>query len=166
MKIELPLDWSEFLCSLIAHRVRFVIVGGHAVAMHGEPRFTEDLDVFVQPSLANARRLRKALVDFGFGAVAPAVEDLARPDKVLMLGRKPQRIDILTGIDGVSFAAAWASRVEADFERRPLYVIGRAALMRNKRAAGREKDLGDLALLEAHAPRAKRRPRTKKRSAR
>ncbi len=100
---------------------------------------TEDLDVFVEPSLANARRLRDALVDFGFGAIAPSAGELAKPDRVFMLGRKPWRIDVLTGIDGVTFARAWASRVEAEFVEKPLYVIGREALIANKRAAARSR---------------------------
>jgi hypothetical protein len=116
VKIDLNRDWNEFLCALIAHRVRFVMIGGHAVAAYGEPRLTEDLDVFVEPALVNARRLRAALVDFGFGAAAPSVELLAERDKVFMLGRKPWRVDILTGIDGVTFREAWKGRVEAEFE--------------------------------------------------
>jgi hypothetical protein len=165
VKIELNRDWTEFLCALIARRVRFVLVGGHAVAGHGEPRLTEDLDVFAEPTLANGRRLRAALLDFGFGNGVPPAKVLAAADKVYMLGRKPNRIDILTGIDGVSFAQAWASRVEADFEATPLFVIGREALLANKRASGRDKDLLDVALLEAH-PTAKRarKPATKRRS--
>ena len=131
MKVELSQDWSAFLSALIGRRVRFVLVGGLAVAGHCEPRLTEDVDVFVEPGVTNARRLRAALGDFGFGAVAPPVEELARPDKVFMLGQKPYRIDILTGIDGVSFAEAWAGRVEATFEPSPLYVIGREALIAN-----------------------------------
>ena len=159
MKIELSRDWTEFLSALIVRRVRFVLVGGHAVAGHGEPRLTEDLDVFVDATPANARRLREALNDFGFGAIAPSVAELANPDKVFMLGRKPWRIDILTGIDGVTFREAWAGRVEAEFAKKPLYVIGREALIANKRAAGRDKDLLDVALLErAPRPRRKRRP--------
>jgi hypothetical protein len=148
VKIELSRDWTEFLSALIARRVRFVLVGGHAVAGHGEPRLTEDLDVFAEPSAANARRLRGALVDFGFGAVAPSAAELAVPDKIFMLGRKPWRIDILTGIDGVTFDEAWTTKVEAEFATRPLYVIGREALIANKRAAARDKDLLDVALLE------------------
>ena len=163
MKIELNRDWTEFLCALIARRVRFVLVGGHAVAGHGEPRLTEDLDVFVEPALANARRLREALVDFGFGEIAPTAKELAEPDRIFMLGRKPWRIDVLTGIDGVTFAQAWASRVEADFVASPLYVIGRDALIANKRAAGRDKDLLDVTLLERHrSPRkSRRKPRAR-----
>lgn len=105
MKIQLSRGWTEFLSALIAHRVRFVLLGGHAVAGHGEPRLTEDLEVFVEPSIQKAARLRSALVDFGFGALAPSEQDLAVPDKIFMLGRKPWRINILTGIDGVTFAA-------------------------------------------------------------
>jgi hypothetical protein len=151
VKIELNRDWSEFLCALIARRVRFVLVGGHAVAGHGEARLTEDLDVFVDRTLVNARRLREALIDFGFGAAVPEAKELARPDRVIMLGQKPWRIDVLTGIDGVSFEQAWATRVEANFVAKPLYVIGRDMLLRNKRAAGRDKDLLDVSMLEAHA---------------
>jgi len=133
-------------------------VGGHAVAGHGEPRLTEDLDVFVDPTLANAKRLRAALSDFGFGVVAPLATELARPNRIFMLGRKPWRIDILTGIDGVTFREAWATRVEATFVAAPLFVIGRDALVKNKRAAGRPKDLLDVAILD---PRQRTsRPRT------
>ncbi len=164
MRIELSRDWTEFSSALIARRVRFVVVGGHAVAGHGEPRLTEDLDVFVEPTAANARRLREALVDFGFGHVAPTAEELATPDKIFMLGRKPWRIDILTGIDGVTFARAWATKVEAEFVSKPLYVIGRAALMANKRASARDKDLLDVALLARSPPASKRRKRRQSRS--
>lgn len=124
MKIELNRDWSGFLSALIARRVKFVLVGGHAA------------------SLANARRLRDALIDFGFGVVAPSVEELAAADKIFMLGRKPWRIDVLTGIDGVTFAEAWASRVEADFVVKPLFVIGRNAHQEQGRCCTSEGPLG------------------------
>jgi hypothetical protein len=141
--------------------VRFVIVGGHAVAAHAEPRFTQDLDVFVDPTLANARRLRRALVEFCFGESAPRAELLAIPGKIWMLGRPPWRIDILTRIAGVSFRRAWAGRVEIRFVTPPLYVLGREELLANKKAAGRDKDLRDVAVLEAHVPHSK--PRTHRR---
>lgn len=153
MRIELERDWSEFLSALISHRVRFLLIGGHAVAGHAEPRVTEDLDVFVEPTLENAQKLREALHDFGFGSVAPPIERLAQPNKVFMLGRKPWRIDILTGISGVTFEEAWPGRVEAEFVKMPLYVIGREALLKNKRASARDKDLRDIAMLEEQAPR-------------
>lgn len=145
-------DWSEFVELLTRHRVRFVIVGGHAVAVHARPRHTEDLDVFVEPTLANARRLRAALVEFGFRDSAPPVEVLATPRKVLMIGRKPYRIDVLTGIDGVTFREAWKSRVSTPLAHGSVYVIGKSALVTNKRAAGRPKDLADLAMLAEAEP--------------
>ena len=149
MKIEIGRDWSEFLRLLISHRVRFVLVGGHAVAGHGEPRLTADLDVFVDATPTNARRLREVLTEFGFGDSAPSARELSERGKIWMLGRKPWRIDILTLIDGVTFRQAWQGHVEVPFDPAPLPVIGLAELLRNKRAAGRPKDLADVAALEA-----------------
>ena len=164
MKLALSPDWTEFLSALISHRVKFVLVGGHTVAAHGEPRLTEDLDVFVEAAERNAARLREALIDLGFGGVAPRAAALAVAGKVWMLGRKPYRIDILTGISGVTFKEAWASRVELQFEKKPLFVIGREALLRNKVASGREKDLRDVALLAEAAARPRRRSRPRRSS--
>jgi hypothetical protein len=160
VKIEFGRDWSEFLRLLISHRVRFVLIGGHAVAAHGEPRLTEDLDVLVAATLPNARRLRKAISEFGFGASTPSAEQLARLGTIWMLGRKPWRIDILTQIDGVTFREAWRGRVDVAFQPASLPVIGLTELLRNKRAAGRPKDLGDVTSLEG-----RRRVRSGKRPA-
>jgi hypothetical protein len=136
---------------------QYLLIGGHALAVHAEPRFTEDLDVFVQPSLANARRLRAALVEFGFGSVIPEAAELARPGLVWMLGRKPRRIDILTGISGVTFSDAKRGSVEVTVVDTRVPVIGRAALIRNKIASARPKDLADVAMLSASPVRLKRR---------
>jgi hypothetical protein len=163
VKIQLSADWSEFLSLLIGEGARFLLVGGHAVAAHGEPRLTEDLDVFVEASAQNSARLRRALIAFGFGEQAPTEEELAKPGNVWMLGRKPWRIDILNRIDGVSFAEAWKGRVEADFVTKPLYVIGHAELLANKRASGRPKDLADVAALEGGAKPAKKKARARAR---
>ena len=149
MKLQLNPDWTEFLSLLISKRVRFVLVGGHAVAAHGEPRLTEDLDVFVNPTLANAARLREALLAFGFGSDVPSVQELVVPGSIWMLGRKPWRIDVLNKIDGVSFTRAWNGRAKADFGSGALFLIGRKDLIANKRASGRDKDLRDVAMLEA-----------------
>lgn len=140
-------DWREFLSLLLSHRVKFVVIGGHAVAVHGSPRMTEDLDVFVECSNTNARRLRRVLVDFGFGEAAPAVDILATPGRVFMIGVKPFRIDVLTTISGVLFDHAWATRKRLDTEVGKLPFISRDNLIANKRASGRPKDLADLALL-------------------
>lgn len=144
----IPPDWKEFLNALRSANTRFLLIGAHALAYHVEARLTEDLDVFVEPSVENAQRLQLALNSFGFGDVGPSLEELTQPDRVFMLGRKPWRIDILTGIDGVTFEEAWASREHVDFHGVSLDIIGRAALLKNKRASGRRKDMVDVALLE------------------
>lgn len=147
---SLSTDWKEFLELLLSHRVRFMLIGGHALAIHARPRFTEDLDVFVEMSELNAKRLRAVLDAFGFGTVAPSVDDLMDPRKVFMLGERPHRIDILTSISGVEFADAWDDHILLELDFGSIPVIGRQSLIRNKTASGRPKDLADLAMLAEH----------------
>jgi len=142
-------DWKEFLSALLSENTKFLLIGAHALAYHVEARLTEDIDVFVEPSPENSARVFKALTAFGFGSLIGDPADLSVPNRVFMLGRKPWRIDVLTGIDGVTFEEAWETRERVDFHGVDLFIIGRDALLRNKRAAGRKKDLVDVALLEA-----------------
>ncbi|MBI3203637.1 MAG: hypothetical protein HYZ29_19015 [Myxococcales bacterium] len=145
---------------MIDHRVRFLLIGGLAVSAHAEPRFTKDLDVLVEATVANGRRLRAALTDFGFGTVAPAPSDLAVAGPGWVLGRAPLRIDILTRIAGVTFRRAWANRVHARLDaKRRVPVISRPDLIRAKRAAGRPQDLADVESLRKASRLAKRRRR-------
>ena len=143
-KMEINSDFRELLSLLARHRVRYVVVGGYAVIHHAEPRFTKDLDVFVEASETNATRLLRALRDFAGPLPELTVETLADPDKVLMMGRSPTRIDILKSIDGVRFATAWKNRVRANLGGVVANVISRRDLRRNKRASGRPQDLLDL----------------------
>ena len=158
----LPPDWRGFFEALLAAGVEFVVIGALAVAAHAEPRYTEDLDVLVRPVRGNGVRLRKAMALFGFESVAPRPEEITDRDRVWMLGRKPFRIDILTGISGVTWKQAHAGRIEVEVDGLMLPVIGREELIANKRAAGRPKDLLDLAMLERAPKRRgpKRRART------
>jgi hypothetical protein len=142
-------DWREFLSLMISKRVKFILLGGHAVSVHARPRFTEDLDVLVEVSLGNARRLRSVLVEFGFGESAPPAAQLATEGKVFMVGVPPWRIDILTRISGVRFKTAWKNREPLRLSVGTINVISRRDLIRNKRAAGREKDFADLVALKA-----------------
>jgi hypothetical protein len=142
-------DWREFLSLMISKRVKFLVLGGHAVSVHAHPRVTEDLDLFVEVSALNAQRLRSVLVDFGFGESAPTVEELATVGKVFMVGIPPWRIDILTKISGVSFETAWKNRVRLRLSVGTINLISRKDLIRNKRASGRAKDLADLVALRA-----------------
>lgn len=162
MRIKLNPDWSEFLRVLLSQHVKFLLVGGHAVAGHGEPRLTEDLDVFVEVSVENARRIRKALIEFGLGSVTPSEAELREPGRIWMIGRKPYRIDILTEIDGVTFEECWPGRTEAEFEPAPIPVIGRIELLKNKRASDREKDRADIERLEQCGPLSPSKKRTAK----
>jgi hypothetical protein len=141
-------DWQEFLNALLSENTRFLLIGAHALAFHVEARVTEDLDVFVEPTVENGARILRALERFGFGGLVSKADEFAVVDRVFMLGAKPWRIDILTGIDGVTFDEAWASRQRVNFHGIELDCIGRDALIKNKRAAGRKKDLVDVALLE------------------
>ena len=140
-------DELDLIRCLNRHQVRALIVGAHAIAFHGKPRFTEDFDVLVEPSPENAKRVRAALEDFGFGTLSITVDDLSTPGQIVQLGFPPNRIDIITRIDGVTFEEAWNSRVKGTFGGEPVAFIGKSELIRNKKAVGRPKDLIDLELL-------------------
>lgn len=129
---------------MTAHGARFLVVGGHAVAFHAKPRFTKDVDVFVESSADNAQRVLDALEEFGFGNVGLVVGDFTQPDRVVQLGYPPSRIDILTSIDGVGFEEAWQGRSLGRYGETPVPFLGKADLIKNKRASGRQQDLLDL----------------------
>ena len=135
--------------SLLSRHVEFLVVGGHAVAFHGYPRLTEDLDLFVRPTHENGQRIVEALKAFGFASLGLGPDAFTAPDRVIQLGRAPNRIDLLTGIPGVSFDEAWPARVQADLDGLGVFMIGRDALIRNKRATGRPQDLADAERLES-----------------
>lgn len=157
--MKLPPDWSELIGLLCAEGVRFVVVGAHALAVHGRPRATGDLDIFVEPTTENAKRLASVLSSFGFPGLARSARRFAEPDRMASLGREPLRIDLMTGITGVTFAQAWKGRVRARLGRHEVGFLGRREFVANKRAAARPKDLLDIALLEEARPiRHRRRP--------
>jgi len=143
-------DWTDLLVALLDAQARFLVVGAHAMAVHGVPRGTQDLDVWVDPAPENAERVWTALANFGapLGSLALSRNDFVRPDTVVQLGVPPQRVDLLTTISGVpDFDAAWSGRREAAVAGRSVPFIGRAELVANKRAAGRLQDLADLEAL-------------------
>ena len=130
-----------------ARSVNTLIVGGYALAFHAKPRFTKDIDLLVEPTAENAERLLHALRDFGFGDLDLSIEDFTTPNRVVQLGVAPNRVDLMTAIDGVSFAEAWAGRASGRFGETPVSYLGKAELIRNKRASGRAQDLADLEIL-------------------
>jgi hypothetical protein len=152
--VELQPEWNEFLDLLAAHRVRYVMIGALAVAAHGRPRFTMDLDVFVEPSLANARRLGRVLADFGFRTPARAWKRLARPGKVLSLGTAPIGIDILTSVSGLTFAQAWKGRLVIAGSSGNVFVLGLAGTCSTSRCSTRSSSRRLLELQAAVRARA------------
>ncbi len=146
--MKLQSDLREFIALLNSHAVDFVVVGGYAVGYHGFPRFTGDIDLFLRPTAENSTRVVAVLRAFGFADVAGVDETLVQPGKVVQLGRPPNRIDLLTGISAVDFEEAIKGSEIADLDGLPVRIIGRAALLKNKRATGRTKDLADVEELE------------------
>jgi hypothetical protein len=140
-------DFKEFIASLNAHAVEYLVVGGYALAAHGRPRYTGDIDFWIRATNENAARVLAALADFGFAGLSITVEDLIRPDNVVQLGYPPRRIDLLTSIDGVGFEACHAQRQSFIFDGVELPTIGLADFKANKRASGRKQDLADLEAL-------------------
>ena len=150
---KLQSDLREFIALLNSHAVEYLVVGGHAVAFHGHPRFTGDIDFLVRPTADNAARVLDAIREFGFGDLALEPEDFTTPERIVQLGRPPNRIDILTSISGVEFDEAWIGRVPAELDEQQVNFLGWDALIRNKKASDRDKDRSDVAKLLAVAAR-------------
>jgi hypothetical protein len=140
-------DYNEILSALCAEGAEFLIVGAYAVGAHGIPRATGDIDIWVRPTPENASRVMRALKRFGAALLDLTEEDLATADTVFQMGVAPSRIDVMTGISGVTFEQAWPSRVTVAIEGLTVPVIGRDDLLRNKAASARPRDLADLAAL-------------------
>ena len=137
-------DFREFIQSLNANLVRYLIVGGYAVALHGHPRYTKDIDVWIEMSAENAVRMVAAIEQFGFGSLGLTTEDFLLPDQVVQLGQAPNRIDLLVSISGVEFDACYSARITADLDGVLVNIINLEDLKRNKRATGRLQDLADV----------------------
>ena len=141
-------DFLDLLRAFIDRDVRFLIVGAYALGVHGRPRATGDLDVWVDATPDNAARVMDALAAFGAPLQQVTVEDFSRPGIVFQMGLPPLRIDVLTDLSGVTFDEAWPERMAAPFGPLTVDVIGRSAFVKNKRATGRARDLGDIEALE------------------
>jgi hypothetical protein len=142
-------NFSDMLSALSEEGAEYLLVGAYAMAVHGVPRATGDIDLWVRPTADNAGRVVRALARFGAPLRDLTIDDLERPGTVFQIGVAPNRIDIMTAIDGLTFEEAWTRRVAASVEGLTIPVIGRADLIRNKRATGRERDRADADQLEA-----------------
>jgi hypothetical protein len=142
-------DFVDLLRAFIGRDVKFLVVGAYALGVHGRPRATGDLDVWVEPTTENAARVMLALADFGAPLDQVTEQDFSRPGIVFQMGLPPGRIDILTELTAVTFAEAWPSRLRAPFGPIGVDFLGRETFIKNKRAIGRAKDLGDIESLDA-----------------
>ena len=154
-------DLREFIQTLNAHAVRYLVVGGYAVAFHGEPRYTKDLDVWIELNPDNAARLVKALDAFGFGSLNLRAEDFLVPDQIIQLGYPPNRIDLLVSLLGVDFETCYAARVETVMDGVTVNFIDLENLKKNKRATGRLQDRADLENLTKCKPKRSSRVRNR-----
>jgi predicted nucleotidyltransferase len=141
-------DFKEFIQSLNDNHVRYLVVGGYAVALHGHPRYTKDIDIWIEMSPENASNILNALEQFGFASSGLRETDFLTPGQVIQLGQPPNRIDLLCTASGVNFAACHESRVTVEIDGVPVNFISLEDLRKNKAASGRHQDLADLENLE------------------
>jgi len=141
-------DFIDFIELLNQHNVDYLIVGAHALAFHGRPRHTGDLDIWIKPSNENAVKMVNVLNDFGFGSLKLTEADFVKENYVTQLGYPPLRIDILNTISGVEFDEAYANKIDGEVDGLNIYFISIPDFIKNKQASGREKDLGDIKSLE------------------
>ena len=145
--MEIYHDFKELLELFNKHKVEYLIVGGYALAFHGAPRFTGDIDLFVRPVRENAERILAALDEFGFGSLDLSEDDFTTPCRVIQLGVPPIRIDIITKISGVPWKKAYTNKVPGQYDQTPVFFISREDFIANKRSTGRKKDVADIEAL-------------------
>lgn len=142
--MELSQDFKEFIQLLNVHKVEYLVVGGYAVAIHGFPRTTGDIDFWMKPSQENAERVVKSLIEFGFGSLDISIDDFIKNDSVVQLGFPPNRIDIMTSVSGLTFDECLKNKKEVEFEGEKINFISLHHLRINKKSTGRDKDNLDL----------------------
>jgi hypothetical protein len=147
--MQLSKDVSEFVRLMKKERVEFVVVGAWALAYHGRPRYTGDIDFLVRKTRDNAERILRVIDEFGLGSLDVTVSDLTKDEQVIQFGMPPNRIDLVTDISGVTFDEVWETRVTDDIGDIQVDIIARELLIKNKRASGRAKDLADVESLES-----------------
>ncbi len=145
--MEVQQDFKELLELFNAHNVEYVIVGDYALAFHGAPRYTGDMDLLIKPDQENAQKVLNALKDFGFSSLDLSIDDFSSPEKVIQLGVPPVRIDIVTSITGLMWEQIAPNRVNGAYGDVPAYYIGKQELIANKKALARHKDLADIEAL-------------------
>ena len=147
MEMTIPNDFKELLELLNSHKVEYIIVGAYALALHGSPRFTGDLDIYVKPEAQNASQILAALKEFGFGSLDLQEKDFTEPHRVVQLGMPPVRIDLLTSLTGLTWDDAAKGELKGELGGVPVLFLGKQEYIKNKKALGRKKDLADAEVL-------------------
>jgi predicted nucleotidyltransferase len=137
-------DFKEFIQSLNDNDVRYLVVGGYAVALHGHPRYTKDIDIWIEPDPENANRMVRAIIQFGFESLGLEMDDFLEEDVIIQLGYPPNRIDLMTSLSGVNFKSCYEERISVEIDGVRVNFIDLTSLRKNKSATGRSQDLADL----------------------
>jgi len=145
MKVEK--DYEELLELFNRHKVKYCIVGAYAVAFYAKPRYTKDIDILVEPSIENAERIVKALVDFGFGSLDLTKKDFCQKGKIIQLGYEPVKVDIMTSLQGCNFKEVWKSKTLGTYGKQKVFFMGLDNMIKNKKVSRRKQDRIDLDLL-------------------
>ncbi len=151
--MKISKDFEEFFELLNLHDVKYLMIGGYAFAVHAEPRYTKDIDIYYHRSIENTERLMQVLIEFGFASLSISAEELNEKGKIFQLGNPPLRIDLLNDINGIGFDEAWDNHITTKYGEQTINVIGREALIKNKKASDREQDKLDVNRLEEEAQR-------------
>lgn len=157
-KVDVSRDFEKLFEFLNAHGVKALVVGGYAYTFHAKPRYTKDIDLWVEPTPENAERLLQALQDFGFGSLPLTVEDFTEPGSIVQLGQPPHRVDLMTSLKSLSFDEAWMGRAEAYYGKEQISYLGLDDLIRNKKAVARPQDRVDVRTLQTYAKRRRGKP--------
>jgi hypothetical protein len=141
-------DFKEFIELLNGHEVKYLVIGGYAVAFHGHPRYTKDIDLWIYPEKENIEHLLQGLKDFGFASLGLQADDFLDPEQIIQLGYPPNRIDLLTELAGVEFLSCYSKKVTVEIQGTSINFIDLESLKQNKKATGRHQDLADVQNLE------------------
>ncbi len=142
-------DYEEFLELLNKHKVRYCIIGSYALSFHARPRYTKDIDILIEASAENAKKVINVLVQFGFGSLNLRIEDFAESGNITQLGHEPVRIDIITSLKGIEFSEIWKNRVQGPYGNQMVNFIDRQNLIKSKKIADRPQDRADLEILQS-----------------
>jgi predicted nucleotidyltransferase len=148
--MSFPKDFKEFVELLNWKKVKYLLVGGYALAYHSRPKYTEDIDFWIEPTQVNAQKMLSVIDEFGFASLSLTQEDFTNPDMVIQLGMPPLRIDIMTGVSGLDFETAYEHRIEDEYDGLTVSIISLEDLLINKKESGRKKDFADIDWLKTY----------------